>query len=455
LGYFHRLIGAMQITMYPFDPALDASATLKERFVWVLFMGALFFILYGAANQYASFTPHPSIFMEWERHIPFVPSFIIPYMSSDVMFCIAFLLPQSRLELRILALRVLFIVTFSAIIFTIFPLQFGFDKPHSDEYQWLFGLLSADLPYNQLPSLHISFAIVLWASMRSHLKNVFLKYAVALWLWLIALSTLLVYQHHFIDLPTGALMGAIAIALIRPNNCLLEKFTTPRSLKVGLYYLGVAILFLVIAFSYHSFIALWLFLSMVAVAIVYAFGFNHLIAGKEAKASYWQWVLFAPYFIGTNLSWRWYKRKLPLISHVEDRVYFGRHPASHEYAELTSAGINHAINLALEHQINRSMIEQSRLPFLDLTIPSPETLHNVVLMIEAKKEDGIYIHCALGLARSVMVISAWMLYRGYTMEEIDERMKMIRPMVVKSKYIHVALNLYQAHLISLSMRDSE
>jgi len=441
--------------MYPFDPALSASATLKERFVWVLFMGALFFILYGAANQYASLTPHPSIFMEWERRIPFVPSFIIPYMSSDVMFCIAFLLPQSRLELRILAMRVLFIVTFSVLIFTLFPLQFGFEKPHSDEYQWLFGLLSADLPYNQLPSLHISFAIVLWASMRSHLTNLFLKYAVALWLWLIALSTLLVYQHHFIDLPTGAFMGALAIALIRPNNRLLECFTTPRSLKVGLYYLATAVLFLVSAFAYHSLIALWLFFSMLTVAIVYAFGFNHLIAGENARASLWQWILFAPYFIGTNLSWRWYKRKLPLMSQVEDRIYFGRHPAKGEYAQLRESGINHAINLALEHQINRSMIEQTRIPFLDLTIPSPEALHRVVLMIEAKKENGVYVHCALGLSRSVMAIGAWMLYRGFTMMQIEERLRELRLAYVKSKYIYVALNLYQIHLNALRVSDSE
>lgn len=440
--------------MYPFDPALDASATLKERFVWVLFMGALFFILYGAANQYASLTSHPSFFMEWERHIPFVPSFIIPYMSSDVMFCIAFLLPQSRLELRILALRVLFIVALSVLIFTVSPLQFGFEKPKSDQYQWLFGLLSADLPYNQLPSLHISFAIVLWMSMRAHLKNVFLKYAVALWLWLIVLSTLLVYQHHFIDLPTGALMGALAIALIRPNNRLLEKFTTPRSLKVGLYYLGAAVLFLVAAFAYHSLIALWLFLSMMSVAIVYAFGLNHLIAGKSSKASFWQWIVFAPYFIGTNLSWRWYKRKLPLMSHVEENVYFGRYPSLSEYDVIRSQGVTHAINLALEHQINRSALEQTRIPFLDLTIPCPEALHRVVMMIEDKKENGVYVHCALGLSRSVMAISAWMLYRGHTMEQIEERLNAVRPAYVKSKYVYVALGLYQSHLEALNMSDS-
>lgn len=442
--------------MYLFDPRLEANATLKERFVWVLFMGALFFILYGAANQYSHIgTPHISLFMEWERQIPFVPSFIIPYMSSDLMFCVAFLLPQSRLELRILALRVLFIVLFSVIIFTLFPLQFGFVKPQTDAYQGLFSLLSADLPYNQLPSLHISFAIVLWMSMRDHLPNKIVKYTVVVWFWLIALSTLLVYQHHFIDLPTGALVGVSAIFLISQKSMLSQHFTTPRSLKVALYYLAAATLFLVIAFSYHSLLALWLFASMVAVSIVYAFGFNHLIAGENAQASWWQWMMFAPYFIGTNLSWRYYKRNLPLMAQVEERVYFGRHPAREEYAYLSSQGIAYAINLAVEHQMIFSAFEQVRLPFLDLTIPSPDELHHVVLMIEERKEYGVYVHCALGLSRSVMAISAWMLYRGYLMEEIEERLSEIRPAYVKSKYIYVALNLYQSHLSSLSQRDSE
>lgn len=430
-----------------FDPRLEAPATLKERFMWVIFMGVLFFILYGAANQYAYIgTPHLSLFMEWERSIPFVPPFIIPYMSSDLMFCGAFLLIQSRLELRVLALRVLAIVTFSVIIFTLFPLQFGFVKPKTDEYEWLFNLLSADLPYNQLPSLHISFAIILWASMRNHISNPFVKYSIAIWFWLIALSTLLVYQHHFIDIPTGALVGVMAILLIDKESIFLQGFTTPRSLKVGLYYLMIAILALAMAFAYYSLISLWLFVSMMMVSVAYGFGFNYLIAGKHAHASWWQWIIFAPYFIGTNLSWRFYKRNLPLMTQVENKVYFGRYPAASEYQILSLEGINYVINLALEHQIIHSTIQQIRLPFLDLTIPSPESLHHAVGIIESRKDSGVYIHCALGLSRSVMVIGAWMLYQGYTLEEFNQRMHKIRPDYVKSAYLIVALTLYREFL---------
>lgn len=432
--------------MYPFDPALNAPATLKERFVWVVFMGALFFILYGSANQFAATgAPHPAIMMEWEEKIPFVPWFVIPYMSSDVMFCIAFLLPQSRLELRILAIRVLFIVGIASLIFVLFPLQFGFEKPHSDDYKWLFDLLKADLPYNQLPSLHIAFAIVLWASMRSHLKNVFLKYAVAVWLWLIALSTLLVYQHHFVDLPTGALLGIAALVLIREGDPIIERFTTPRSLKMGLYYLAGSVAFLVIAFVYHSLIAVWLFVSLGSVAVAYAFGWDALLS-RSGEANLWQKVLFSPYYLGNYLSWRWYKRTISLMAPLGDGVYFGRLPEYGEYEKLRSAGVGRVINLCSEHPFHKSPLPQERLPLFDQTIPSPQSLHRAVELIEMHRSDGVYVHCALGLSRSVMAVSAWMHYRGYSSDQIEERLNALRPGYVKKAYVRIALELYRKHL---------
>ena len=98
--------------MYAFDHRLDAKSVIKERFVWMLYMGIFFFLLYGTANQYAGLNaPHPSVVMSWEQQIPFIPAFIIPYMSSDVMFVIAFFFPYTRHQLRILAARILFCQT--------------------------------------------------------------------------------------------------------------------------------------------------------------------------------------------------------------------------------------------------------------------------------------------------------------------------------------------------------
>ena len=42
---------------------------------------------------------------DWERHIPFVREFIVPYWSLDLFFCGAFFLCRSRAELNLLTKR--------------------------------------------------------------------------------------------------------------------------------------------------------------------------------------------------------------------------------------------------------------------------------------------------------------------------------------------------------------
>ncbi len=437
--------------MYAFNPGLEANSVTKERFVWMLFMGITFFLLYGAANQYAGLTrPHPTLWMEWEKDIPFISAFIVPYMSSDLMFVIAFFLPYTRLDLRILAARVLFIVMGSVGLFVLFPLQFSFEKPPIESFTFLFGLLEADLPYNQAPSLHIAFAIVLWASMRKYIHSLWLRIFLAIWLWLIALSTLFVYQHHFIDLPTGALLGLLAVYVLRADrpSLLTTSFTTPRSLKMGLYYLVASTIFMVLAFALPSlkWMFLWLFISLFSVSVIYAFGLNTLLAGKEGKAKLWQWILFAPYFVGNYISWHYYKLRLPLVSSVMPSIHLGRFPTEMEYKELEDKGIKHCINLATEQQVQKTGMPQTRLSFLDQTIQSPASLHEGVLLIEKHKEEGVYVHCTLGLSRSVLLVSAWFIYLGHTLEETEKRIAEIRPNYVKSPYMKINLQMYQDFL---------
>lgn len=419
--------------------------------MWIVFLGALFFILYGAANQYAHLTaPHLTLFMDWELQTPFVPWMILPYMSSDILFCIAFLFPYTRLELRVLAVRVLFIVTTSVLFFVLLPLQFSFQKPEITEFKFLFGLLQADLPYNQLPSLHISFAIVLWASMLSKISSLLLRALLAIWFVLIFLSTMLVYQHHFIDIPTGAILGLIALYFIPASKpCYLtDRFTTPRHIKIGLYYLAGALIMLLISFSASWFTGffVWIFISLLSVSIIYAFGFNEFLAGKRGKANILQWLLFAPYFIGSYISWHYYRRNIPLMSHVKSHVYLGRYPTSNEYRKIKSEGIENAINLATEQQLQTETIHQTRFPFLDLTIQSPESLYQLAKTIESRANEKIYVHCALGLSRSVLAVASWLLYKGHSIEEVRQLIGEHRIPYLDSPYMMVALDLYQKHL---------
>jgi hypothetical protein len=441
--------------MLTFDPAMDAPATLKERVIWLLFMGIVFFLLYGAANEFASLTaPHLSFFFDWEKRIDFIPAFIVPYMSSDLVFVVAFLLAQTRFELRVLALRVLFIVLFSVLIFVLFPLQFSFEKPPVTSFTFLFRLLEADHPFNQLPSLHVSFAIVLWFSMKNHLPNRMIKSALFIWLLLIIGSTLFVFQHHFIDIPTGFVVGIFAVYFIRKghNERLLNQFMTPRHLKMGLYFLLLSIVLMLLSFAISP-VFIYFFICTFSVSLIYAFGFKHLLVGSDGKVNLLRMVIFVPYFLGCKISWILYKRKIPLLTKVDEGVYLGRHPSVNEYEQISQLGVKQVINLAVELSLNKTALTQHKFNFLDQTIQSPESLHQAVLLIEQTKAKGIYVHCALGLSRSVLVIWAWMLYNEKSNEVIVSMLEKLNPHYLQSKYMSINMVLYQDYLQSLNHRN--
>jgi len=430
-----------------FHIALTSNSTLKERFVWLLYLGIVFFLLYGSVNQYALIIQtNTSFFMNWEKSIPFIESFIIPYMSSDILFVIAFLLHQTRISLKVLALRSFTSIVVSVLVFAVFPLKFSFEKPIVDNF--LFEMLEMDLPYNQMPSLHVSLAVILWFSMKNNIQSKLIKIVLFIWLVLVVLSTLLVYQHHFIDVPTGFLLGILIVYLIneKKETYFTKSFTSPRNIKIALYYLFFSIVFMVLSFKLNSLICLYLFLSIFFLSVIYAFGLNDLLVTKNAKANIFQKILFLPYFVGSHLSWIYYKKKIPFISNYNENIYFGRQADKIEYKKLKKIGITKIINLSPELQFNQTDIYQKRYNFLDLTMQAPENILEVIKEIE-KSEDKIYVHCKLGMARTILVISAYMLYQGKSFNDIADFLEEKRPLYVKSKYMKINLDLFKELLL--------
>ncbi|WP_072682742.1 phosphatase PAP2 family protein [Arcobacter sp. LA11] len=433
--------------MSKFDIALSSQSTLKERFVWLLYLGIVFFLLYGSVNQYALITQtQTSFFMEWEKSIPFIEGFIVPYMSSDILFVVAFLLSQTRISLKILALRSFMSIIISVSIFALFPLKFAFEKPLVDNF--LFDMLEMDLPYNQMPSLHVSLAVILWFSMKNNIKSKLIKIVLFIWLILVILSTLLVYQHHFIDIPTGFLVGIILVYLIneKRETYFTKSFTTPRNIKIALYYLVLSIIFMVLSFKLSSIICLYLFLSIFSLSAIYTFGLNDFLISKNPYINVLQKIFFLPYFIGSHLSWIYYKRKIPFISKFNENIYFGRQADTKEYEKLKELGIKKIINLCPELQFNKIDIPQKRYNFLDLTMQSPKNILEVIKEIE-NSHDKIYIHCKLGMSRTILVISSYMLYKEKSFEDIEKFLKERRPLYVKSKYMKINLDIFKELLL--------
>jgi membrane-associated phospholipid phosphatase len=67
------------------------------------------------------------------------------------------------------------------------------------------------------PSLHIAFRTILAALYAKHTKGV-IRLASHVWFILIGFSTLLTYQHHFVDIVGGFVLAAICFYLFREGK---------------------------------------------------------------------------------------------------------------------------------------------------------------------------------------------------------------------------------------------
>ncbi|MDC7956124.1 phosphatase PAP2 family protein [Fusobacterium simiae] len=193
---------------------------LKLKIKYAIFISIFFVILYKGAEFYTYTVDNvPSYFMEWERSIPFLPIFMLPYMTSAPFFLVTLFIVKNEKDLKLLMKRAIFLTVVSVSIFIIFPMKFYFPKPEINNsiFKFLFNVLGQlDSSFNQCPSLHVSFAF-LSATVYYKEINSKIKYLLCMWGFLLAISILFVYQHHFIDFVGGTLIFIIT-CLIFPRK---------------------------------------------------------------------------------------------------------------------------------------------------------------------------------------------------------------------------------------------
>jgi membrane-associated phospholipid phosphatase len=180
-------------------------------------LSILFLIVYGGCNWITSRRANiGTIYFEWERVIPFVPFFILPYMSIDLFFVVAPFLCRTERELSNLAKRVATAIFVAGICFLLFPLRLAFPQPEADGwlgalFDWFRGM---DAPHNLLPSLHAALTLILLDVYFRHTRG-FVRVAIVIWFVLIALSPVLTYQHHVIDIAGGFVLAAFCFLIFR------------------------------------------------------------------------------------------------------------------------------------------------------------------------------------------------------------------------------------------------
>ncbi|WP_025897158.1 dual specificity protein phosphatase family protein [Sneathiella glossodoripedis] len=431
-----------------FNAAPEAKPLFKERVLWTTLIGGFFFLVYGSTNHISFLTgPHPSLYLDWEKHIPFVPELIVPYMSSDIIFVVAFLMAPTRISIQKLGVRCALAIVISSIVFLIFPLQFDFERPIVSGWtaMW-FDVLSLDQPYNQLPSLHISLGYICWRVIHSQVGQ-FWQFLVTIWFLLIAASTVLVFQHHSIDIVGGILVVYIVHKLVPSHGSGLLKlnFVTPRHLHLALRYMILAVIFTVAAFNIPeaSVLTAWIAVSLLFVAASYCLGLSDFLKKTDGKHGLLTWALFWPYLIGSWLNWLYWRKKLNLMDEIVPGVWLGLKPGAADWQILRNNEIAVVLDLAPELSTDcPEGILYSHIPLLDMTIPEPSKLHEIAMHIETLRQHGnVYVHCALGMSRSVLAVSAWLMANNYTKDQALETIDAVRSHRVKRPYMTIALDL--------------
>ena len=436
---------------------------LKISLYKLALVGALFYTSYGLSNRYAASLAYvPEIAFAWECNIPFWAWTIVPYWSLNLMYAAAFFLCRDAREQNRYVARLVSAQIVATTCFMLFPLHFDWSKPPTDGlWGWLFdSLVAFDLPYNQAPSLHIALSIIVGAFYWTRFPKI--RLPILLWQSLIALSVLTTYQHHFIDVPTGALLGWLVLWAIpqhgvspfrRPFDTqgrlntskasfceaktneagFREAKTSPatrsREIKIAMLYLaGAALSALPSLFGGAWLWMLWVSVSLSVVAFAYLTG-NTTVFQKQAdgRLSAAATILLLPYLAGVRLNMAYWLSGKAKTAQVRDGVWIGS-------VSGISDDLSAVLDVCAEYPCPRYRGACRVLPLLDMVAPSENDLVQAASLLEAlrRQRGKVLTCCALGYGRSAAVVLTWLLVYGgcRDLAQATAELKQARPQMV-------------------------
>ena len=182
----------------------------KTYSYWVLWISVAFFTVYPLCNWLTAKRDTAfNLYVTAELTILFIPEFVWIYLSLYLLFLAPpFFLGHERI--RILGRQLVAATISCGLIFLLLPAQLGFERtvPEGQFYGSLFAnLFAVDLPHNMVPSLHVTFSALILFALSSARRSPLARIMFGAWLVLICASTVLVHQHHLLDVVTGLLVA--------------------------------------------------------------------------------------------------------------------------------------------------------------------------------------------------------------------------------------------------------
>ncbi|MBR7778957.1 phosphatase PAP2 family protein [Undibacterium rugosum] len=399
--------------MSEFTEISDAKALTPERtatpslMTRLLVLNALSFTLIYLTTNWLAAVHQVSqhLMLAADASIPLIPWMIIPYSSSLVLFVFIFYHCGTQQQCRQYSLQIFTATHLAGMCFLLMPLR----QQHAAVLPegWLGfafqSLYLMDQRYNQLPSLHVAYALIFWFHLRTAMRTVATRFLLNAGIALLIASTLFTHQHHLADVITGAALGWLCICLCKPHE-------VP---PVAAYYCITAAWLAVLALYSQN---LWLFLltatslpCLLLVAQAYARGDRHFLHKRQGQHLVWVRLLYAPYLTGYRLSWLLQRYVQPAIriQQITPLLAIGPRLRNAEISQLHPAGVVIDLSAELpEHPALCSPLAAAtkrylHYPLLDILPPHPQQMQELAALILPLLEAGtpVYLHCAMGFHR--------------------------------------------------------
>src|SRR6185295_15329917 len=172
--------------------AWPGVASLRFSLPLAYLFSKIFFSIYGGASLLARLRGAREAFhFDWEMRLPFVPSVAIVYLSVPLLLLLAPFILRTWRSFTPFFLTLTAETLVGGLFFLLLPMAQGY--PQRQAYGIggaVFRLADRlNLDYNEFPSLHVAVAVTF--------------------------STLLMHEHHLIDLAGGAALGIAAVATVQ------------------------------------------------------------------------------------------------------------------------------------------------------------------------------------------------------------------------------------------------
>lgn len=431
----------------------ESRLMLKRKLITSISTSALFIVVYGSCNWITSQRADIGVmYWDWERNIPFIPLFIIPYMSIDAFFVAAPFLCRTQEELAVFGKRIAVGILIAALFFLIMPKTFAFPRLEVEGilgpvFKFLYGF---DQPYNLFPSLHIILRTILAHTYARHTKGV-AKLIMQIWFSLIGFSTVFVFQHHVPDIIGGFLVAFFLFYVIPEKK---QSHLVIFNRRIGLYYALIFLLCLSLSLlqPQWTLFLLWPALSMLLITLGYWVTGPAVFRKASGKIPLLSKLLLAPYLLGQQLYLRSYFNKCRPWDEPVPGLLIGRVLSAKEARLAIQEGVSAVVDMTAEFSESPPFRDLAylNLQTLDLTAPHPACLQQGVEFIDREIQSGkVYVHCKIGYSRTAVMAGVYLIHSGMarTVDEAVALLKKARPTLIVRPEAREALEVFYAEYV--------